>query len=109
MRKAKVWDARQLPAYLTVAQYGELMGICPKTVRRMCQRSLQALAILFPVDLIQQQPAHFASFPVQPVQLPVQPVLHLLLQVPLLSDILQINLLRLHLPLHPYTVRQAVH
>ena len=29
MRKAKVWDARQLPAYLTVAQYGELMGICP--------------------------------------------------------------------------------
>lgn len=24
MRKAKVWDARQLPAYLTVAQYGEL-------------------------------------------------------------------------------------
>ena len=33
MRKAKVWDARQLPAYLTVAQYGELMGICPKTVR----------------------------------------------------------------------------
>ena len=38
MRKAKVWDARQLPAYLTVAQYGELMGICPKTVRRMCQR-----------------------------------------------------------------------
>ena len=26
MRKAKVWDARQLPAYLTVAQYGELMG-----------------------------------------------------------------------------------
>lgn len=39
MRKAKVWDARQLPAYLTVAQYGELMGICPKTVRRMCQRN----------------------------------------------------------------------
>ena len=38
MRTAKVWDARQLPAYLTVAQYGELMGICPKTVRRMCQR-----------------------------------------------------------------------
>ena len=38
MRKAKVWDARQLPAYLPVAQYGELMGICPKTVRRMCQR-----------------------------------------------------------------------
>ena len=38
MRKAKVWDARQLPAYLTVAHYGELMGICPKTVRRMCQR-----------------------------------------------------------------------
>ena len=38
MRKAKVWDARQLPAYLTVVQYGELMGICPKTVRRMCQR-----------------------------------------------------------------------
>ena len=28
----------KLPAYLTVAQYGELMGICPKTVRRMCQR-----------------------------------------------------------------------
>ena len=27
MRKAKVWDARQLPAYLTVAQYGELMGM----------------------------------------------------------------------------------
>lgn len=38
MRKAKVWDARQLPAYLTVAQYGELMGLCTKTVRRMCQR-----------------------------------------------------------------------
>ena len=42
MRKAKVWDARQLPAYLTVAQYGELMGICPKTVRRMCQRGVAA-------------------------------------------------------------------
>ena len=40
MRTAKVWDARQLPAYLTVAQYGELMGICPKTVRRMCQPRL---------------------------------------------------------------------
>ena len=36
--RAKVWDARQLPAYLTPVQYGELMGVCPKTVRRMCQR-----------------------------------------------------------------------
>ena len=38
MRQAKVWDVRQLPAYLTTKDYGRLMGICPKTVRRMCQR-----------------------------------------------------------------------
>ena len=30
MRKAKVWDARQLPAYLTVAQYGEPDGHLPE-------------------------------------------------------------------------------
>lgn len=48
MRKAKVWDARQLPAYLTVAQYGELMGICPKTVRRMCQRGPSDLSSTTP-------------------------------------------------------------
>ena len=50
MRKAKVWDARQLPAYLTVAQYGELMGICPKTVPRRAdlRRSAERLRRIAP-------------------------------------------------------------
>lgn len=35
MRKARIYDARQLPAYLSPAQYAELMGVTPKTVQRM--------------------------------------------------------------------------
>lgn len=37
MKKAKIWDARQLPAFLTPKEYGALMGIHPKTVQRMCR------------------------------------------------------------------------
>lgn len=37
MKKAKIYDARQLPAYLTPKQYSELMGLCTKTVQRMCR------------------------------------------------------------------------
>ena len=40
MRKARIYDARQLPAYLSPAQYAELMGVTPKTVRRMCRTGL---------------------------------------------------------------------
>ena len=37
MKKAKIWDARQLPAFLTPKEYSALMGIEPKTVQRMCR------------------------------------------------------------------------
>ena len=37
MRKARIWDARQLPAYLSPAEYAALMGLNPKTVQRMCR------------------------------------------------------------------------
>ena len=37
MKKAKIWDARQLPAFLTPKEYSALMGIDPKTVQRMCR------------------------------------------------------------------------
>lgn len=40
MRKARIYDARQLPAYLSPAQYAELMGVTPKTVQRMCRTGL---------------------------------------------------------------------
>lgn len=40
MKKARIYDARQLPAYLSPAQYAELMGIAPKTVQRMCRSGL---------------------------------------------------------------------
>ena len=38
--RAKVWDARQLPAYLTPAEYAALIGVCPKTVQRMCRMGM---------------------------------------------------------------------
>lgn len=31
--RAKVWDARQLPAYLTPAEYAALIGVGPKLWR----------------------------------------------------------------------------
>lgn len=37
MKKAKIWDTRQLPAFLTPKEYSALMGIDPKTVQRMCR------------------------------------------------------------------------
>ena len=37
MKKAKIYDARQLPAFLTPKEFGTLMGVCPKTVQRMCR------------------------------------------------------------------------
>lgn len=37
MKRAKIWDARQLPAFLTPKEYSALMGIDPKTVQRMCR------------------------------------------------------------------------
>lgn len=37
MRKARIWDARQLPAYLSPAEYAALMGLNLKTVQRMCR------------------------------------------------------------------------
>lgn len=37
MKKAKIYDARQLPAFLTPKEFGALMGVCPKTVQRMCR------------------------------------------------------------------------
>lgn len=37
MKKAKIYDARQLPAFLTPQEYAELMGLHPKTVQRMCR------------------------------------------------------------------------
>ena len=40
MKKARIYDARQLPAYLSTAQYAALMGIAPKTVQRMCRSGL---------------------------------------------------------------------
>ena len=38
--RAKVWDARQLPAYLTPTEYAALIGVCPKTVQRMCRMGM---------------------------------------------------------------------
>lgn len=35
MRKARIYDTRQLPAYLSTAQYAELMSIDKKTVQKM--------------------------------------------------------------------------
>ena len=40
MRKARIYDARQLPAYLSTAQYAELMSIDKKTVQKMCRSGL---------------------------------------------------------------------
>ena len=40
MRKARIYDARQLPAYLSPAQYAELMSIDKKTVQKMCRSGL---------------------------------------------------------------------
>ena len=37
MRKARIYDARQLPAYLSTAQYAALMGVNLKTVQKMCR------------------------------------------------------------------------
>ena len=37
MRKARIYDTRQLPAYLSTAQYAELMSIDKKTVQKMCR------------------------------------------------------------------------
>ena len=37
MRKARIWDTRQLPAYLSPAEYAALMGLNLKTVQRMCR------------------------------------------------------------------------
>ena len=37
MRKARIYDARQLPTYLSTAQYAELMSIDKKTVQKMCR------------------------------------------------------------------------
>ena len=37
MKKAKIWDARQLPAFLTPKEYSALMGIHVKVVQRMCR------------------------------------------------------------------------
>ena len=40
MRKARIYDARQLPAYLSTAQYAALMGVNLKTVQKMCRTGL---------------------------------------------------------------------
>ena len=40
MRKARIYDTRQLPAYLSTAQYAELMSIDQKTVQKMCRSGL---------------------------------------------------------------------
>lgn len=40
MRKARIYDARQLPAYLSTAQYAALMGVNLKTVQKMCRSGL---------------------------------------------------------------------
>lgn len=37
MKRTKIWDARQLPAFLTPKEYSALMDIDPKTVQRMCR------------------------------------------------------------------------
>ena len=37
MKKAKIYDARQLPAFLTPQEFSALMGVCPKTVQKMCR------------------------------------------------------------------------
>lgn len=37
MKKAKIYDARQLPAFLTPKEFGALLGVCPKTVQKMCR------------------------------------------------------------------------
>lgn len=36
----RIYDARQLPAYLTPAQYAQLMGLCLRTVQNMCKNGL---------------------------------------------------------------------
>lgn len=38
MRRAKIYDARQLPVYLTPDQCASLLGVTGKTVRKMCQQ-----------------------------------------------------------------------
>ena len=40
MRKARIYDTRQLPAYLSTAQYAELMSIDQKTVQKICRSGL---------------------------------------------------------------------
>ena len=37
MRKARSYAARQLPAYLSTAQYAALMGVNLKTAQKMCR------------------------------------------------------------------------
>lgn len=37
MKKAKIYDARQLPAFLTPKEFSALMGVCHKTVQKMCR------------------------------------------------------------------------
>lgn len=38
MKKAKIYDTRQLPAYLDTKQYATMMGLDAKTVQRMCRK-----------------------------------------------------------------------
>lgn len=38
MKRAKIYDARHLPVYLTPDQCAALLGVTEKTVRQMCQR-----------------------------------------------------------------------
>lgn len=38
MKRVKIYDARQLPVYLTPDQCAALLGVTGKTVRQMCQR-----------------------------------------------------------------------
>lgn len=44
MKKARIWDARQLPAFLTPKEYGALMNIDPKTVQTMTRRRCRRCA-----------------------------------------------------------------
>ena len=38
MKKAKIYDTRQLPAYLDTKQYAAMRGLDAKTVQRMCRK-----------------------------------------------------------------------
>ena len=35
-----LWDPRQLLAHLPTAEYAALIGVCPKTVQRMCRMGM---------------------------------------------------------------------